>query len=140
MGHEVDAAVIFGEGDDFPDAFGAAQEHDEAVESEGDAAVGRSAEAEGFEEVPELVLLFFLTDAEDGEEFGLELFFVDSDGAAAEFDPVEDDVVGDGAHFGVVAGFEEGQVFGFGPGEGVMDGDPGLVFRAELEQREVDDP
>ena len=138
--HEVGAFVIFGEGDDFADAVFAADEHGDAVEAEGEAAVGRGAEAEGVEEVAEFFLLFFWGDAEDAEHFGLEVFFVDADGAAAEFVAVEDDVVGDGADLGVVAGFEVGKVFGFGAGEGVVDGDPGVVFGAVGEEGEVDDP
>ena len=83
-------------------------EHDEAVEAEGDAAVGRGAEAEGVEEEGEFFLGVFGGDAQEAEDFGLEVLAVDTDGAAAEFDAVEDDVVGLGADLRGV-GVEQGR-------------------------------
>lgn len=140
VGHEVDGFVVFREGDDFADAVLATGEHGDAVEAEGEAAVRWGAKAEGVEEVGELLLLLFGADAKDGEHFFLEFAFVDPDGAAAEFVAVEDDVVGFGADFAIFTGFEERDVFRFGAGEGVVDGDPGLVFGGEGEQWEVNDP
>ena len=49
---------------------------------------------------------------------------MDPDGTAAEFVAVEDDVVGDGADFGVIAGVEQGDVFAVRAGERVVDGGP----------------
>ena len=56
---------------------------------------------------------------------------MDPDGAAAEFDAVEHDVVGDRADLAEVAGFEQRHVLGFRAGEGMMHRDPVVVFRAE---------
>ena len=53
VGHEVLAAVVFREGDDFADGVGSGEQHDEAVHAEGDAAVGRSSEPERVEDVAE---------------------------------------------------------------------------------------
>src|SRR5687768_459282 len=55
-GHEVGALLRLGEGDDVAQAVGAAHQHAEAVEAEGDAAVGRRAVAEGVEQEAELLL------------------------------------------------------------------------------------
>jgi len=53
-GHEVECACRLGEGDDLADGLLAGEEHDQAVEAVGDAAVGRGAEAQGLEEIAEL--------------------------------------------------------------------------------------
>jgi hypothetical protein len=53
-------------------------------------------------------------DAEDAEHLGLEVAFVDPDGAAAEFVAVEHDVVGFGADLAVFTGVHERDVFGLG--------------------------
>ena len=56
----------------------------------------------------------------------LHVLAVDTDGAAAEFDAVEDDVVGLGADFGGV-GVEQREVFVERGGEGVVLGDVAVL-------------
>ncbi len=53
VGHEVDGFGGFGEGDDFAQAGRAGEQHDDAVEAEGDAAVRRRAVFERVEEEAE---------------------------------------------------------------------------------------
>src|SRR4029453_17439838 len=55
-GEGVGAGLGLGEGDDLADGGGAGQEHVEAVEAEGEAAVRGGAEGEALEEEPEAVL------------------------------------------------------------------------------------
>ena len=55
----------------------------------------------------EFDLLLLGTDAEHLEHPRLKRRLVDPDGAAAEFDAVEHDIVGHGADFGEIAGFEQ---------------------------------
>jgi hypothetical protein len=83
--HEVGAGLGFGEGDDVADVGGAAEEHDDAVDAEGEAAVGGGAELEGVEEEAEAALLGLGVDAEEGEDLLLDVHAVDTDGAAADF-------------------------------------------------------
>jgi hypothetical protein len=67
------ALVVLREGDDFADAVLTADEHGDAVEAEREAAVRWRAEAEGVEEVAELVGLLLLVHAEDAEHLGLQV-------------------------------------------------------------------
>ncbi len=95
--HEVDGLGGLGEGDDFAEAGCAGEDHDDAVEAEGDAAVRGRAVLEGVEEEAEAGLGFFVGHAEGAEDLGLDVLAVDTDGAGAELGAVEDDVVGEGA-------------------------------------------
>jgi len=64
-------------------------EHDEAVEAEGDAAVGGGAERRASRRKANLRWASSGR-CEEVEDFGLDVFLVDTDGAAADFDAVED--------------------------------------------------
>ena len=102
--HEVDGAGGLGEGDDLAQAGGAGQDHDDAVEAEGDAAVRRRAVLQGVEEEAETFVGLFVRHAERAEDLGLHVLAVDTDGAGAKLVAVEDDVVGEGADGPLVAG------------------------------------
>ena len=95
--HEVDGFGGFGEGDDFAEGLGSGEDHDDAVEAEGDAAVRRCAVLERVEEEAEAGLGFFVRHTQRAEDLGLDVLAMDTDGAGAELGAVEDDVVGEGA-------------------------------------------
>ena len=139
FGHEVGAGLGFGERDDVADGLAVEHEHDEAVDAQGDAAVGRGAEAEGIEEEGEFFLGVFGRDAQEAEDFRLYILLVDTDGAAAEFDAVEDDVVGLGVDLGGI-GIEQGNIFIPRGGEGMVLGDVALGGGIVIERGEIDDP
>ena len=131
--HEVDGAGGFGKGDDLAEAGGAGEDHDDAIEAEGDAAVGWGAVLEGVEEEAEALLRFLVRHAERAEDFGLDVFAVDTDGAGAEFGAVEDDVVGERADGALVVDEATGgDVVLVGRGEGMVRGLPGLGFLVPL--------
>src|SRR4051812_7800377 len=88
LGHEIEHAVGLWEGDDFADAFFARDQHHDPVEAERDAAVRRSPESEGTENVAEERFLIFFGDAERGEDLRLQIALVNSNAAAAEFHAV----------------------------------------------------
>src|SRR4051812_18289943 len=67
------------EGDYLSDAVAAAQHRDYAVDSEGDAAVGRCAVLQGVEEEAEALLSVRLADPECGEHLPLHVGPVDTD-------------------------------------------------------------
>ncbi len=141
--HEVGAALGFGEGDDVADVGDAAEDHDEAVEADGDAAVGRSAVLEGIQEEAELGFLGGFVDAQEGEDFLLDVDAVDTDGAAADFGAVDDDVVGlaqDRFDDLGVAGIELGEIFIQRRSEGVMGAGEAFFGFVEFEGGEFDDP
>lgn len=138
--HQLNAAIVFGECDDVANAFGSGEEHDEAVETKGDTAVGRSAQAERFKEVPEHRLLRLGIDAEDGEHLRLKIGLVDAEAAAADFNAVEHHVVGDGADFGEGTCFEFIKVFSARTCERVVHGVPFLLLGIPCEQRKIDHP
>ena len=78
-------ALRLREGDDVADGVRFAHHRDDAVETEGEAAVRRSTELEGVEQEAELLTGFFRTDLEGFEDLFLDFFAVDTDGAAADF-------------------------------------------------------
>ena len=78
-------ALRLREGDDVTDGVRFAHHRDDAVETEGEAAVRRSTELEGVEQEAELLTGFFRTDLEGFEDLFLDFFAVDTDGAAADF-------------------------------------------------------
>src|SRR5690606_31165916 len=84
IGQRVVAAARLREGDDVADRAVAAQEHDDAVPAEGDAAVRRSAVLECVEEEAELLLRLLRADAHDVEHALLHVTAVDTDRAAAD--------------------------------------------------------
>jgi len=139
-GHQLLAAIVFREGNDVANRVGSGDEHDEAVDAEGDAAVGRRAEAEGVQQMPEERLLVGLADPERGEHLPLQIGLVDSQAAAAEFESIEDDVVGDRADAGEFTGFEFGKVPGHRPGEGVVNGVPAVFLGVPAQERKLGDP
>ena len=77
--HEVDGLGGLGEGDDFAEGGGAGEDHDDAVEAEGDATVGWGAVLEGVQEEAEAGLGFLVGHAEGAEDFGLDIFAMDTD-------------------------------------------------------------
>ena len=137
--HEVDGLGGFWEGDDFAEAGCAGEEHDDAVEAEGDAAVGRGAVLEGVKEEAETGLGFFVGDAERLEDLLLNVLAVNTDGAGAELEAVHRDVVAVGADAGGV-GEEVGHVSFVGRGEGMVGGHPLLERGVVLKHGKVSDP
>ena len=122
------------------DAF-ACDKHRDAVETESDSTVGRSAEGEGFEDVGEHGRLFFLGDSEGIEHGGLKVLLVNPDGATAKFVAVENDIVGLCEEAVTeFAFFECFLVFGDGAGEGVVNGVPLSFFFIVAQEWEVGDP
>ena len=132
-------ALRLREGDDVTDGVRFAHHRDDAVETEGEAAVRRSTELEGVEQEAELLTGFFRTDLEGFEDLFLDFFAVDTDGAAADFPTVEDHVVGLGVGMFRI-GDEEVLMTVERAGERMVAGNPALVFFRVLEHREVDDP
>ena len=100
LAHEVDGAVVLGEGNDLSDGFAFSDEHDHAVQAEGDAAVGGRAEGERGEQVCEALVDGLLVQSEGAEGGVLEVALMDTQGTAAELVAVEDDIVGLGAEVG----------------------------------------
>ena len=68
VGHRVDARLGLREGDDLADVLLAGEDRHQAVDAEGEAAVGRGAVAERREEEPEAALRLLLADAEQVED------------------------------------------------------------------------
>ena len=138
--HQILPLLRLGEGDDVADAGASGEHGDETVESEGDAAVGRGAEGEGFEHVAEAAFHDVGGDFQHVfKDVLLHLRIVDTNGAAAEFDAVEDDVVVLAADF-FRRGGKQGFVLLDGRGEGVVGGEEAfLVFVPEHEGK-LNDP
>ena len=126
-----------------------AEQRDDAVPAERDAAVRRCAELEGVEQEAELLLRLVLADAHDLEHALLHVAAVDTDRPAADLVAVADDVVGVGERRAGV-GVEGVEELRLRRGEGVVHRRPGAGadrdvtggdgLRGRLEQRRVDDP
>ncbi len=96
LGQRVVAAAGLRERDDVADGLHAGQQRHHAVPAEGDAAVRRGAELEALQQEAELGLGVCLVQAHELEDPFLDVALVDTDGAAADFVAVADDVVGVG--------------------------------------------
>ncbi len=102
--HEVDGFGGLGKGDDLAQAGGAGEDHDDAVQAEGDAAVRGGAVFEGVEEEAEALVGFGVGHAEGVEDLLLDVLAVDTDAARAELGAVQHDVVGERADGALVVG------------------------------------
>jgi len=129
-GHEIEGAGRLGEGDDLPDGLLAGEEHDQPVEAVGDAAVGRGAQAQGFEEIAELVLGLPVRQAQSPEDAPLDVHLVDPDRPAADLVAVEDEVVGLRPDLGGRR-LEEGEILVDRRGEGVVHRDEAALLHLE---------
>ena len=69
--------------------------------------MGRSAIRQGFQQKPELLLSFLLTDAQQGENSLLHVLAVNSDTATTQFDAVQHNIVGKRPHLAWV-GLKQG--------------------------------
>src|SRR5215470_13925002 len=81
FGEHADRFLAFGKRDHVAQRRRAAEEHRQAIDAEGDAAVRRRAEAERFEEEAELRLGLFPADAQQRENSLLQLEVMDTDAA-----------------------------------------------------------
>ena len=90
INHHIAAGVVFWEGDEVSDAVALAEYHAEAVETEGDAAVGWGAKLKGIHQEPKLVLGLFGGKAEAVEHESLQIAVVYADAAATYFESVYD--------------------------------------------------
>src|SRR2546423_907743 len=124
--HEIEHAIGFRERDHFADAFFAGDHHHDPIQPERDATMRRRAETKGAEDVAEEQFLLFFAYAERGEDFRLQIAFVNSNTAAAEFHSVQDNVVSFGADPTELARFQLGNIFRFGAGERMMNRVPFL--------------
>ena len=95
---QIFALLILREGDHFADIRLLGIQHGHAVETPGDASVGRGAKFKRAKHVAETPLGILIRDLEDIEDTFLEIAFVDTHGATADFVSVEDDVVRFGFH------------------------------------------
>src|SRR5260370_31095166 len=84
IGHQILGGGGCGEGDHFADRFFAGEEHDHAVDAEGDAAVRRSAIRQRVEEKAEPAAKLLFAKAERPEETLLNVLAVDSNAAGTE--------------------------------------------------------
>ena len=83
------AFCVLGESDDVADGFRAGQDHDKAIQTKGNAAMGRRTVFQGAQQEAELVFGLLGLDAEHGEHGPLGLAVMDADGAAADLAAVE---------------------------------------------------
>ena len=88
VGHRAGGVLDLGEGDDLPERVGAAEDHHEPVQPEGEAAVGRGAVAEGVDHKAEPVLDLLFRKAEGLKHPLLHLLVVDPDGAGTQLGAV----------------------------------------------------
>ena len=137
--HQVGRAGRLGERDHVPDGRFPGQDHDDAVEAEGDAAVGRSPVLEGLEEEAEALLRLLFGHREDLEDPGLQRRVVDAEAAAADLGPVQHDVVGLRPHRRGVA-CPGGHVLVARRGERMVQARVARSGGVVVQQREVRDP
>ena len=94
VGHQVDGLSRFRKRDDLANRVLAAQNRNQPIEAEGDAAVRRRTVLERVEEKPESRLRFFVRDLQQLEDEALQRLVVDSDAAAGDLAAVQHEIVG----------------------------------------------
>ena len=137
--HEVRAFRRLGERDDVADGGLARENHDHAVEPQGDTAVRRSPVFERVQEEPEASAGLVVAHAERGEDFGLDVAAMNTYGAGAEFDAVEHEIV----RFRAATGWVGGQffdVFVLHASERMMSGNPPFVLAIPFEHGKINHP
>src|SRR3989441_4213329 len=139
LGEETDRALRLREGDPLANRVGARQQHDQAVEAEGDPAVRWCAEGERLQQEAEARVRLALRHAEEREHALLHVRAMDPDAAAAELDAVEHEIVGLRADSERVP-LETLEVLVGGRREGMVHGDVAARVRIALEERGVDHP
>ena len=139
VGERAGGLLGFGEGDHVADGAGSGEQHHQAVEAEGNAAVRGRAEFKSAEQEAELLLRLFFSNAEQIEHLGLHVRGVNADGAAADFAAVEDKIISPAADFERL-GFEQSKVFVKRRSEGMMHRSVAFALAVELDQREISNP
>src|SRR5512135_1135644 len=132
-------ALAFWKSDHIAQRLGAAQEHCETIDTEGDAAMGRRAETQRLKEKPELRCRFVRADAHQAEDFFLQFHLVDTNAAAADLNAVKRQVVGFRARLRRIA-VEQREVVVQRRRKRMMQSDVALFFGIEFHQRKIDDP
>ena len=137
-GHEVNATVVFREGNDFADAILAGYEHDQPVKAECHATMRRGTKAEGVKQVAEFLSRLVLVNAKGGKHLGLQFTFVDSYRPTTDFVTIEYNVIGLGTDVAkLVTLFKQVDVFFFRAGKWVVYGVPFAGFLIQGKQRKV---
>src|SRR5262249_19630537 len=88
--HQVGAASRLGEWNYVADGGLAGQQHHQTVEAESDAAAGRGARSQGVQKEAESAARFFVAESECGEDLGLNVAAMNTNGARAQFGSVQD--------------------------------------------------
>src|SRR5438128_1465949 len=109
VGHETLSFLGLRERDHVADGVGTAEQHDQAIQAERDAAVRRGAVLKGVQQKAEFGLRFVLADPKQVKELALDLPAVVADAAPADLGPVQHEIVGLGARLQRL-GFELRQV------------------------------
>src|SRR3972149_1692306 len=115
--HEALNPLRLREGDHLADRVGPRQQHDEAVEPEGDSPMGRGAEFEGLQEEPEPLPRLLRAEPEGIEHLLLSLPVVVSDAAATQLVAIDHEVVRLGPHR-LGGALEQREILVPGGGEG----------------------
>ena len=139
LGERIDRALGLREGDDIADGVEVEHQHDETIKAEGDACMRRSTVLECIKQEAEFLLCFFLRDTDGFKYFFLQILLVDTKGAAAGFDTVQDHIIGFRIDLGRI-GEEVLYIFISWCGEWMMFSDVAFFFFTVFEHREVGDP
>ncbi len=99
----------------------------------------RSTILERLEQKPEALLSFITRYAKGLKNLALDRRVVDSDGASADFEPVEDDVISAGTNPGRI-GLEQGQALVSGGSERVVQGKEAPFLFVPFQERELGNP
>src|SRR3990172_4773869 len=137
--HEALGPLRLREGDHLADRVGPRQQHDEAVEPEGDSPMGWGAKFEGLQEEPEPLPLLLRAEPKDIEHPLLNLPVVVADAAATHLVAVDDEVVCLGPHL-LGGALEQREMFVHGGGERVVDRHVPLLLLAVLQEGKIGDP
>src|SRR3972149_1135149 len=137
--HEALGPLRLREGDHLADRVGPRQQHDEAVEPEGDSPMGGGAKFEGLQEEPEPLPRLLRAEPEGIEHLLLSLPVVVSDAAATQLVAIDHEVVRLGPHR-LGGALEQREILVHGGGEGGGDRYEPLFLLAILQEGKIGDP
>jgi len=93
-----DSALRFGEGDALADVLQTQQNGNQSVQAQRDAAVGRWTVTQRIQQETKAILSFIFAESEHFENLHLKGSVAYSNASSAEFDAVDDQVIGSGSH------------------------------------------
>jgi len=139
IGQRIGGGLCLRKGDDLANTLDAAHEHRQPIQPEGDTAVRWATITQGIQQEAEFEPRLLGADSEQPEHGRLHFLAENTDRAAADFRPVEHEVIGTRQRL-PRRGRQRRRIIALWRGERMMRRLPALGARIPFEHRKIDDP